>query len=99
MKSIWFAPIVMIILLAGCLQSWKEFSSVEGRYTVLMPGAPTEKTKYVKTAIGELAMHGAVLDHRFGRAPSPVFLSRLEEEFYRTMKVALMFREQHCSSE
>lgn len=53
----------MIILLAGCLQSWKEFSSAEGRYTVLMPGAPTEKTQNLKTPVGDLSMHGAFLDH------------------------------------
>lgn len=58
----WFAPVAMVVLLAGCLQSWKEYSSADGQYSVLMPGTPTEKMQNRNTAAGDITAHAALLD-------------------------------------
>lgn len=39
------------------LQSWKEFSSAAGRFSVLLPGVPTEEVQAIDTAIGKINMH------------------------------------------
>jgi hypothetical protein len=39
------------------LQSWKEFSSLAGRFSVLLPGIPTEEVQAIDTAIGKVNMH------------------------------------------
>ena len=37
--------------------TWEEFSSSEGNFSVLMPGAPSHDTKQVQTAVGSIDMH------------------------------------------
>ncbi|MCA1592122.1 MAG: energy transducer TonB [Acidobacteria bacterium] len=38
-------------------KAWKEFSSAEGRFTVLLPGTPTPQVQTQDTAIGKLDVH------------------------------------------
>jgi hypothetical protein len=38
-------------------QSWKEFSSAQGRFAALFPGTPAEQTEAVDTASGKIDMH------------------------------------------
>jgi hypothetical protein len=40
---------------------WTKYESVEGRYSVRMPGTPKERTRQAETADGKLDMHIAVL--------------------------------------
>jgi TonB family protein len=48
------------------LASWKEFTSAEGRFTVLMPGVPTAESTPVETAAGRIKMHSYILQTNFG---------------------------------
>jgi hypothetical protein len=57
MRIRWLAVVLLIALLTGCQQvTWKEFSSSEGRFSVLMPGTPSEKTSKVNTEVGPVDM-------------------------------------------
>ncbi|HTE18315.1 MAG TPA: hypothetical protein VK689_08030 [Armatimonadota bacterium] len=59
-------PLIVLALLgsaAGAAQNdWKEFSSTEGRFRVLLPGKPEMQKQSVDTALGpqDLYMHRAV---------------------------------------
>jgi len=45
-------------LLTGCGETtWSEFSSAEGAFSVLMPGAPTEETQTQDTEMGAIDVH------------------------------------------
>jgi hypothetical protein len=58
MKSRWLTLVVLIAFLTSCQQAtWKEFSSGEGTFSILMPGTPTEKTQKVNTQAGAIDMH------------------------------------------
>ncbi len=47
-----------LFLLLGCNKAeWKEFHSNEGRFTVTMPGDPTQDSNTVQTAIGSVDIH------------------------------------------
>jgi hypothetical protein len=39
-------------------KTWKEFTSKEGRFTVLFPGTPTKNDKNLDTPAGPVATHG-----------------------------------------
>jgi len=39
------------------VDAWKPFSSVEGRFAVLLPGTPTETTQLSATPFGQLTIH------------------------------------------
>ena len=43
------------------LESWKEFSSKEGRFKVLLPGAPAENVQSFDSPFGKLEMHAFTL--------------------------------------
>jgi hypothetical protein len=50
--------LVVGALLAGCGQTaWSEFSSVDGAFSVLMPGTPTEQTQSQDTDLGAIEVH------------------------------------------
>ena len=56
-RSFAFA-VVALLFLAGCNKAeWKEFHSNAGRFTVMMPGDPTEDSSRVTTAIGPVDVH------------------------------------------
>jgi TonB family protein len=38
-------------------KAWKEFSSAEGRFSVLLPGTPTEKVEFHDSPVGKLEVH------------------------------------------
>jgi TonB family protein len=42
-------------------KAWKEFSSVGGRFSVLLPGVPSEEVRRIETALGPLDMHAVYL--------------------------------------
>ena len=49
---------VLVLLLVGCNKAeWKEFHSTPGRFTVMLPGDPTEDSSQVTTAIGPVDVH------------------------------------------
>jgi len=41
---------------------WKDFSSTEGGFAILMPGEPAQSTETVKTAAGDMSMHIYMLE-------------------------------------
>jgi hypothetical protein len=41
----WLATAFALFLTAGCGKEWKEASSPEGKFTVLMPGTPKEQSR------------------------------------------------------
>lgn len=44
---------ILVIMSVGCQQqSWKEFNSPEGQFSLLMPGIPVEKTDVENTPGG-----------------------------------------------
>src|SRR3954469_20477174 len=56
-RSLALAALSML-LLVGCNKAeWKEFHSNAGRFTVLMPGEPTEDSSRVTTGIGPIDVH------------------------------------------
>src|SRR6266852_8763239 len=44
-------------LLAEDKPEWKEFTSKEGRFKVLMPGAPKQKDGETETDVGKIVLH------------------------------------------
>jgi len=53
-------PLLLVAgaLLTGCGETtWSEFSSAEGAFSVLMPGAPTEETQTQDTEMGAIDVH------------------------------------------
>src|SRR4030042_4579780 len=57
--------VVLIVLLsvAGCKRvNWKEFSSANGKFSVMMPGEPQEQHETVKTAVGPVDLYMHILD-------------------------------------
>ncbi len=42
-------------------KSWKEFSSTEGRFTILFPGVPTEAVQPLDSPYGKVDQHGFIL--------------------------------------
>ncbi len=53
--------LVLVVLLAtGCGQSWHEYRSNKGGYSVEVPGTVKEDTSSVTTPIGAIAFHTAV---------------------------------------
>jgi hypothetical protein len=55
--------ILALCLLAGCNSKspWKEFSSTEGRFTVLLPGSAKEKSEESPYGQGTLTIHSCKL--------------------------------------
>lgn len=45
-------------------QSWKEFKSLEGGYSICMPGAPKLETRLANTAAGPVDLHFASVDQQ-----------------------------------
>ena len=57
-KTKWLVLGLVIASLLSCQQSeWKKFSSSEGRFSVLIPGVPTEKIIKVNTKAGIVDLH------------------------------------------
>ena len=55
MTAVFFS---FFIFVAGAASAtWKEFSSSEGSFSILMPGEPTEQTKTVNTKAGAIDLH------------------------------------------
>ena len=49
---------MLILVLSGCQRvTWKEFSSKEGRFSVLVPGTPSEQTQKLDTGVGAIDLH------------------------------------------
>lgn len=46
--------------------AWQEYQSQVGRYSVLMPGRPSEQTQAVNSAVGPLDMHVSSVEDRSG---------------------------------
>jgi hypothetical protein len=63
MKYKLLALAASVFLLAGCLQSWKEYSSNEGKYSVLMPGTPTNQTRNMNTPTGSITLYASALEN------------------------------------
>lgn len=58
MKSRLLTLLVLVLLLTACQPAdWKEFSSKEGAFSVLMPGTPTEQTQKADTQAGTIEVH------------------------------------------
>src|SRR5437868_1739863 len=52
------ALVVSLLMMIGCNKAeWKEFHSNPGRFTVMMPGDPSEDSSTVQTAIGPIDVH------------------------------------------
>jgi hypothetical protein len=50
--------VFLLVVLVGCQQpAWKEFSSSEGAFSILMPGTPTEQIRTVKKLSGPVNVH------------------------------------------
>ncbi len=65
MKPKLLVLLVLAILLIGCQRStWEEFSSSEGAFSILMPGAPTEHTNTVNTAVGPIDAYFFLLEQK-----------------------------------
>ncbi len=63
MKMKFLAFVISAILLTGCHNSsLKEFQSQTGKFTVMMPGAPIEKSRTINTQAGSIELHNFVLD-------------------------------------
>jgi hypothetical protein len=63
MKSKWLAFILSLafILLAGCQKfSWKDFSSAEGKFSVLMPGTPQNHSQSLNSPFGPVTTYAFV---------------------------------------
>lgn len=65
MRHILIATIAIMFCLAGCgsadknapTNQWTEFSSPQGKFTVLMPGVPQASQETIDTVIGPLVQH------------------------------------------
>jgi len=54
-KTVVFFITMALVTLVGCQQgTWKEFSSTEGAFLVLMPGTPTMDKQTASTAVGPI---------------------------------------------
>ena len=52
-----------MLLVAGCQRvTWKEFSSKEGRFSVLVPGTPSEQTQNLDTGVGAIDLHFFIVE-------------------------------------
>lgn len=70
MKKVLMAGIGIIALVTlmsfGKLADWIAYNSPQGKYKVLMPGAPKVETKKIPSAVGELTMYIAMLESEEG---------------------------------
>ena len=58
MKSKWLVLAISLLVLAGCHKpNWQDFSSAEGRFSVLMPGTPKDKSQTENTPLGPITTH------------------------------------------
>jgi hypothetical protein len=58
MKKKLLTPVFLALFLIGCEQSaWKEFSSSEGAFSILVPGTPNEQAISVNTEAGSIDGH------------------------------------------
>lgn len=67
MKSKWLVLVLSlsVALLAGCQKfSWKDFSSPEGKFSVLMPGTPQNHTQALNTPIGPVTTYAFVYSNK-----------------------------------
>ena len=46
--------------------SWRDFSSAQGRYSIIMPGAPDDQTLTIDTTAGPIDKHLALFENRSG---------------------------------
>jgi hypothetical protein len=53
-------------LIPGATIEWKEFSSPEGTFSILMPGQPAQSNQTVKTAAGDMELHQYMVELRSG---------------------------------
>jgi hypothetical protein len=63
----------LLLVVAGCGQakvweddSWAEFRSDEGRFTVLLPGKPSPQTESATTPVGPVTIHLFVVESKDG---------------------------------
>jgi hypothetical protein len=64
-KAIAVFVVLALILLCGCVSKPVElqpFSSADGRFSILMPGAPKYESTNVDTAAGTLVMHSYMVE-------------------------------------
>lgn len=58
MKNRWRVLVLFLVLLPGCQKfSWREFTSAEGGFSVLMPGEAQAKTRTADTQAGPITTH------------------------------------------
>ncbi len=58
MKFKWAAAAAILVLAAGCHKTeWQTFSPADGSFSVLMPGAPADRSHTQNTANGTMATH------------------------------------------
>jgi hypothetical protein len=63
MKRKWIHAAVLLALLAGCQWlKWKEFTSPEGRFSVRMPGTPTDQAQKINSPVGTIELHVFVVE-------------------------------------
>jgi hypothetical protein len=63
MKIKWLALGALMLLLGGCQRAtWREFSSKEGRFSVLVPGTLSEQTQNLTTQAGAIDLHFFVVE-------------------------------------
>ena len=54
---------VLIMVLWGCQRvTWREFSSKEGRFSVLVPDTPSEQTQNLNTGVGAIDLHFFIVE-------------------------------------
>jgi hypothetical protein len=51
-------------MIPGAVIEWKEFSSAEGAFSILMPGQPALSNQTVKTAAGDMELHQYMVELR-----------------------------------
>jgi hypothetical protein len=62
MKRKWIYGAVLLALIGCQWLRWKEFTSSEGRFSVLMPGTPTDQAQKVNSPVGVIDLHVFVVE-------------------------------------
>jgi hypothetical protein len=63
------AAVLLLKKAGGSADSdWREFTSAEGRYRVLLPGTPRHQTQNQPTMVGNILMHLDVVERNGGRS-------------------------------
>jgi hypothetical protein len=63
-KGLLLLPVLAFLFLSAfnTVSEWVVYNSTPGKYKIAMPAAPTEDTKKIPTAVGELTMYLATLE-------------------------------------